>query len=313
MRKILCLLFVVSNYICYGQNLIPNGDFEQYWGCPDDLAQIDSAKFWMNPSGGIGFLGSPDYYNACSSSLLVGVPDNSAGYQIAHSGDAYSGIIMFHPASTVREYIETPLSSPLVAGTCYLFEMYFNSAEVERRSTDDIAVYFSDTVVQGINNCLPLPFTPQLNNPTGNFPSMFNWSHVSLYYTAHGGENYLIIGNFKDDSSTTIITQNVNAPYILSYFLIDDVSLTPCAASGITNELNLGYKVSPNPFIEYISIESEQYLDNVDYSISDSFGREILNGKLSGKFTRVSMNKLAQGVYFLKIKELKKSIKLIKL
>lgn len=88
-----------------------------------------------------------------------------------------------------------------------------------------------------------------------------------------------------------------------------------CNLSGLANldANNIILSIFPNPFIEYISIESEQYLDNVDYSISDSFGREVLNGKLSGKLTRVSMNKLAQGVYFLKIKELKKSIKLIKL
>jgi len=36
-----CLFFLfLSDYSFGQQNLILNGDFEEYWECPDDLTQI---------------------------------------------------------------------------------------------------------------------------------------------------------------------------------------------------------------------------------------------------------------------------------
>lgn len=46
------------------QNLVPNGDFEDYTQCPDYVSQIDRAVGWFRPTEG-----TSDYLHAC-----LGVP-----------------------------------------------------------------------------------------------------------------------------------------------------------------------------------------------------------------------------------------------
>ena len=243
MKKIITIYILLTCGIGYGQNLVPNGDFEQFSGCPTNWGQIDSALFWMNPTivGAGG--GSPDYFNSCATSFLVNVPSNPIGFQIPHSGNAYGGILLYHlfVGSNIREFIEVPLVSPLIANQQYHFEMYANISDDGAASTDAIAVYFSDTVISGVNNALPLPFNPQINNISGNFLDSLNWTLVSGDYTALGGESYLIIGNFKDDSLTTTIPNNTpeNGSAPVAYALIDDVSLTLITGTNSSNEINI--------------------------------------------------------------------------
>lgn len=69
-------------------------------------------------------------------------------------------------------------------------------------------------------------FTPQINNSSGYFDSL-NWTLVSGTYIASGGENWIVIGNFKDDATTsTSVYNSLGAPSC--YVYIDNVSLTPC-------------------------------------------------------------------------------------
>jgi hypothetical protein len=109
-----CVMFIGKS--CEAQNLIPNDNFELYSACPTNLAQIDSALYWFNPCSppyipvGTGS-GSSDYFNACSTTNLAGVPDNTPGHQAARSGDGYAGIIVYAFGGVFREYIEIALSS----------------------------------------------------------------------------------------------------------------------------------------------------------------------------------------------------------
>lgn len=299
MKQIFTIILLLTCGICSGQNLVPNGDFEQYWGCPTSHSQIDSAKFWFNPKSGSGN-GDPDYYNSCSNSIVIGVPDNVAGSQLAHSGNAYSGIIVYSPNSTLREYLEVPLTNSLIAGTCYHFEMYISSADFSRRNTDDIGVYFSDTIIQGSNNPLPLPVTPQINNPSGNFPNTVNWMQVAQNYTALGGENYIIIGNFKDDSTTTLVVQNINAPYIRAYFYIDDVSIIPCSTSGLNTNNNSTFNIFPNPITDKLTINT----DNIELSeiiLYDFSSRKLLQQTFTNT-TTINTEQLANGMYLYEVR-----------
>jgi len=89
--RIFITLFVFTGNICCAQNLIVNGDFEDYTTCPWALSQLDFAQYWINPTTVNG--GTPDYYNACCTSTWVGVPKNNFGFQNAYSGSAYGGVI----------------------------------------------------------------------------------------------------------------------------------------------------------------------------------------------------------------------------
>lgn len=231
------IIFLSTAFYSSAQNIVLNGDFESMVGCPTAPNQMDSAQNWFKPTQG-----SPDYRNACSSSTTVSVPNSISGHQNANSGNGYAGIFIIQNNSPLvfREYIEEQLLEPLQANACYHFKMYVNSADNMQYTSDAIGAYLSDTIVSGIPNSSNLLFNPQFENSSGNFIDTLNWNVVSGNYIAHGGEDYLIIGNFKTDSTTQIVLNNNIGTANLVYFYIDDVSLT---LNDIT-EINLGVDTS---------------------------------------------------------------------
>lgn len=301
MKKIITIYILLTCGIGYGQNLVPNGDFEQFSGCPTNWSQIDSALFWMNPTiGGTG-AGTPDYFNSCDTSFLVSVPSNSLGFQIPHSGNAYGGIVLYHlnVGSNLREFIEVPLVSTLIANQQYHFEMYANIIDEGAASTDAVAVYFSDTVISGVNNWLPLPFNPQINNMSGNFLDSINWTLVSGDYTALGGESYLIIGNFKDDSLTTTIPNSTSgSARPVAYALIDDVSLTLITGTNSSNEMKIFETfptLFPNPVTDKLNVQINNN-EQTEIILYDLSSKKLLQQTFTNT-TTINTEQLAKGIY----------------
>ncbi len=226
MKRILtyCGLFLFALQL-QAQNLVPNGDFEEYKGCPTGGAQLDSCTFWFNPSNA-----SPDYYNHCSLNPLTSVPYNNFGIQKPHSGNGYAGLITYwHPeVPNYHEFIEVPLKTLLEPNVCYHVSFYVNLSNSSKKSSTNIGVYFSDSIIKDVNCYCPLPFTPQFSNQSVNLPDTLNWTLIEGDFIANGGEQYMIIGNFLNDAAT--ITTYVNSSGWLSqvYLYIDDVSVYAC-------------------------------------------------------------------------------------
>ena len=150
------------------------------------------------------------------------VPKNHLTYQFAHSGVAYVGGYSY---ANLHEYIESPLSQTLSQGACYHLQMYVNLHNNSKYTSSDIGVYFSDTAIANVAKSV-LPFIPQISNPSTNVFDTLNWTLVEGYYTASGKENYIVIGNFKNDSQTNLTMINSSGdPWM--YYLMDDVSLVP--------------------------------------------------------------------------------------
>ena len=286
--------------VCSGQNLVPNGDFEQYNNCPTQFGQLDTALYWMKPS-----LGTSDYFNACANGGNVDVPDNSFGYQNTHSGEGYSGICLFSATvNNYRENLEVQLLSPLIANTCYYFEMYVCSAEEINLATDTISVYFSDTLLY-YNTFFNLPLVPQINSTTGFLSDTANWILISGNYTATGGESYLLIGNFNDNNnSDTIWINTVGSWGNAAYVYIDDVCLTTCGSSCFTaiEEQNQNNEITiyPNPVIDKLNIA----INNNE--LSKIILYDVTCWKLmQQEFTNsVSLNteQLAKGIYLYEVR-----------
>ena len=137
MYKLICFIILIfSCRICSAQNLVYNGDFEQFSNCPFSYGQFDSLLFWRNPTGVTGG-GSPDYFNTCTGSSGIGVPYNYWGYQYPRSGQGYCGLnLIYYTISNFREYAEGQLTSPLTANSNYVFEMYLNMANASQNATD---------------------------------------------------------------------------------------------------------------------------------------------------------------------------------
>lgn len=289
--------------ICDAQNLVLNGNFEDTLYCPNRPHDYEALAFWKNPS-----YATPNFFHRCDTVFMshIGVPNNWLGYQEPHSGDGYAGIYLRHtPGDIWHEYIEGTLKEPLVTNDCYHFKMFINLADSCKNTTDDIAVYFSDTLYTSKLAGLVLPLKPQIVNDPNNIMDTINWLIVESEYIAKGGEKYIIIGNFKSDAQTTTKISKPNG-WDHIYCYIDDVSLVktlPCntASSGVTNEI---INVFPNPAKDelYFSSDSKE-LYEANIVVTDLTGRNlrewnILQGQSKQSF---SLKGLSAGIYFWKI------------
>ena len=100
------------------QNLVPNFGFEQYSTCPSTEDQVQFCDGWSKYSASST---TPDYYNDCSSSSTMGVPQNASFYQPDNRNcGAYMALYTWtNPIMNYREHIGVQLSQPLVIGQKY--------------------------------------------------------------------------------------------------------------------------------------------------------------------------------------------------
>ncbi|MEP7268996.1 MAG: T9SS type A sorting domain-containing protein [Saprospiraceae bacterium] len=208
-------------------NLVPNPSFESYITCPTNVSPPFTASIWTLPTDG-----SADYYNSCAiPSTNVSTPSNTFGTQLPHTGAGYAGFIL-RPSNIYREYLEVPLTAPLVAGKMYQVSFYVSLADQAQWAIDKIGAYLSNGIVGPILGTPVLSLVPQVSNPNGNFiTNKTIWTLISGNYMATGGESYLLIGNFYDNL-TTIPIQGLGGFYPGSYYYIDDVTVCEnCIAS----------------------------------------------------------------------------------
>lgn len=208
----------------HAQELVPNPSFEEISSCPTFASMLGNAVPWTNPTGG-----TPELFHACApDGDYAGVPHNySNGFQYPRTGDGFAGIIVYREAiAGMREYIMAPLLAPLEAGACYTFRMFVNAAEDHELVCDGVGVRFTVGPVSA-GGVGVLPGGAHIEHPPGVLISdTVGWTEVSGSYVAAGGEDHLVIGNFRDDASTMSAMNAPGAWYTgTAYLLVDDVSL----------------------------------------------------------------------------------------
>ena len=204
---------------------MPNSSFEVYENCPDTSSQIYYATPWFSLKD---HKGSPDYLNACNTKSSQTVPSALYGPQKAHKGEAYIGLITYYDQREVREYAVVKLKESLTAGKTYNVGLFASYADAFKYGTDQIGIYLSNTLPEGNNDWSALnQVQPQISSPQGKImKNMRKWGRISGSYIAEGGEVYLIIGNFSND--TDIKTKKVNPSGMAwAYYFIDDVFVKP--------------------------------------------------------------------------------------
>ena len=114
---------------------------------------------------------------------------------------------------------------------CYYIEFYVNLYNNAKYGNNNISLLLTDTAIWAdfkyktptANGLIPANPQIQLNgNPV--IIDTLNWIKISGIYTAHGGEQYITIGNFKDDAHTDTLNINNNGVKPTAYY-IDDVSV----------------------------------------------------------------------------------------
>jgi hypothetical protein len=269
---------------------VPNPSFEINNQCPVNFADLTSVESWYKLPG---HQGSPDYFHACGSSLLS-VPNNIKGFQPAFNGDAYLGITtyMANPPE-LREYIQTNLTSPMIAGHSYLVSFYVNLADNCVFSSNNIGAIFTVSPLTG-PGLAALNIIPNLSYPIP-ISDTTGWTLISGTYTASGNEQYLSIGNFYNNSSTQAVTINQFGASAAAYYFIDQVSVVelPLATSDF---LQQKYQIVPNPVSDKFTIVSNQNDSIINIELYSTYNK-VRSFKPNESVYHIE--NLASGIYYL--------------
>jgi hypothetical protein len=274
-------------------NLVPNGSFEEYTACPNTISQIHLVISWINPTAA-----SPDYYNACGSGSSV--PQNGTGFQEAHSGNAYVGGFTYggHIEHNLREYIQAELNEPITREVPYIVSFWVSLGDQFRFSVNTLGAYFSQEQIFR-NDLSRFEYVPQVLNTSDNpLTDKVNWMLVTdTFISSAGGEKFITIGNFNDDSeSDTMTISTEDGQLYKSYYLIDDVSVVALDTHvGVIENEEIKISVFPNPASNHLIIE---YLgDPAIFELYDISGRSIKKVTITEGKQTIDIEDLVSGIY----------------
>ncbi len=282
---LLAVLFFISS-ITIAQNLVINPSFDVFITCPG-FGQYGSNYIanWDKPT-----VGSSDYYN-------FNCPGIQPTVQSPRTGEGYSGIIGYNYGTEYREYITGTFNSPLVAGTIYDVEFYVSLNNGYIQAIEELGAYISTTAPGFFTNALHINVIPQVENISGALNDTVNWKRVNGPYLATGGELYITIGNFHDDTTTTI-TQPGTSGSFGAYYFIDDVSVI---ADSTTSLQQLEATVQPNVYYSNGLLEIRYPVGSQEYAerltAYDLTGRKVLEVPDPGE--QVMMNGIRKGAYLI--------------
>lgn len=241
---VIALGFILSNGIkaqqcdtLCGPNLAPNPNFEQTTvNCADTVSEMFTNYSQVTGWYGIacdtcpGNGSTPDYNNSLcngpAQSINCGSGNGSIGY--------FSFAIM---GSNAREYVQAQLTSPLAAGVeyCVSISARSNNGSIAYDRNDGLGLWFTNQMVdidvqnggqQFIGPGSIINATPQVENTAGNIIDTVCQT-ISGTFTATGTEQYVVIGNFRNDANTT--SAGDCSFLCTGYIIIDDISIrTSC-------------------------------------------------------------------------------------
>lgn len=231
-----------------GINLVQNPSFENFRNKNPDLNAEASIVFrnylskWGSPTKS-----TPDLiYN-----YNDGVSDQ------ARTGEKMVGLLTHNPNSkrsdTWREYTQTKLSQTLEEGKIYHIEFWVKRHRQANMASNNIGAYLEKAPIVE-KNYEPITGVPLAINQTNIInPGEPQWEKISGDYTAFGGEQFMIIGNFYNNENTIFKSvKNIGEPaWENPYYLLDDVSV---------REIIMEEPIVEVPVFENVKIEKGQII-----------------------------------------------------
>ena len=209
-------------------NLVPNPSFEQVSQCPSAIdlntGQVHRATSWSRAQS------TPDFFHHCGLISSVETPANAMGSQCPYGSNCgstlpggYAGFVAFQAQATdAREMLQSPLSSPLVAGFKYRVRFHVSLAEFFEYGVDRLGAHLRTGAVDPFN--VPA-MSPQVENTPGSvITDKSNWTMVSGTFTASGGEDHIVLGNLASDANTMALSTG-SGGFAQAYYYIDMVSV----------------------------------------------------------------------------------------
>ncbi len=274
----LTAFIALSMPVCAQQNMVPNGDFEYYTTCPTGVTQISYANGWSS------YVTSPDYFNACHTAGIAGVPVNAFGYQYAASGQAYIGLVGSRFSNGIDgEYI-TAAISPLTAGMVYETSMSVSMANTHSGATNGLGMLF---YVNGASSLALLPGVqlrvPQvLYNRYGLITDTANWVRLKMAFMADSAYSHIAVGGFSNFSSFSYANQGGGS--VTPYYYIDSIVVrqikmlnlsVPDTLLCVGDTINVSYHVNVDNYFTSTNVFSAQLS-----SASGSFSSPLVIGSV---------------------------------
>ncbi len=289
-----------------GQNLVPNGSFELIDTCPDFWNQLDHAEGWGR------FRGSPDLFNSCDTLGFVDVPENVVGHQLPSDGQGYAGAYLWceFPVNS-RELLGIQLVQPLTPSIPVHLSfkvsptsggagenMRWTCAGMGMRFS--MGPYFQDGLT-------PLPNTSAMAMSVAPDDTVA-WYWVSGWYVPDSAYEYVVLGNFFDDTQTTPVLLDSNANFPCAYAYIDEVCVsydtTYCGSSeGVLSPVGFIENVFPNPFGDMLHIRLNRQGELFTVTLFDALGNIVFEEKGPKNRTEILLDgqNLAPGAYVLMV------------
>jgi len=342
-KREIFILFFYFTALCISksQNLVPNYSFEHIIKCTTGVGEFNGyVSDWTGQAGDISGLSYCTHQcsgdSAGGGSVPYNIFDGSYhGFQYAHTGVSYGSIITFIiglPSDTTypygstmfannRNYMQVQLTDSLKAGATYYVTFFVSLVNGSWFACNDMGVYFSKNAPPFNSKGTVLNYVPQVAN---NFKKQeltdtVNWMKISGNFIAKGGENYITIGNFKNDSASSIRYLGQPSPDGgEAWYYIDDVivsadsnyadSLMGVAQLIVNNEKVIVY---PNPASTLLNVEvglaNGQTGTICMYS---SLGEKVICEEITQHITILPINTLVPGIYYYRITD--ENSKLIK-
>ncbi len=209
MKTILFLIVIVFSKFSFAQktpkNLIPNSSFEIHKG---KSADIKNATPWKG-------VGTVDYFMKTEKK-------DTSRFKGAHSGTCYVGL-RFQP--DYKEYMYVQLNEALEKGKTYHFKMFIRLLGSSTVTIKQLGVFFSDDAFK-----IGMTFDEEgLVDSTfkNGIKGSFNWLPIQGDYISHGGEKFIIIGNFRLKMKDDMVKTKKWEIFELkeAYYYVDDISL----------------------------------------------------------------------------------------
>lgn len=237
---LLCLLFTNT---LPAQNLILNGDFEEYSQLPTNISQLKHCKDVLNPSSptpdeNLWESTTPDFFHGFSflPQQLPYFNHISAQSKYGFVGLSCLSALDDGKATDYREYIILKISEPLQSTLSYKFKMYIANGKFVYNRFSTIINLASNAFQIKFLNTAPVQFeqSPLIMTPDFSIDTVFyseQWQEITFDYTAKGDEKFIILGNLlkpedeqfyqlEDDTVTLKPFWRMN-----SYLFLDNASL----------------------------------------------------------------------------------------
>jgi hypothetical protein len=295
---IFLLIFNIGNLKAQ-PNLVPNPSFENYFNLNANGTSLES--FIYNWYGGRGY-----FHSLRTNTSGFSIPMNDIGHQFARTGNAYCGIYTYGKYSyPIRQYIQTKLDSALEGNKKYRVAFYISLGDTMHAFNNSIGAFFAPDSLLSYNNYI-VDASPQIeNNNENDLNNKTEWTLVCDTFIAAGGERWLTIGNFLNDSLSAITEIDTNIcnqpmPYNCgAYYYIDDVSVTLIDETGIEEQKQNNFTLFPNPNkgnfkLQYYGIINKK----TTLYITDVYGKFIDTKEILNTTTDYENTSLLSGLYF---------------